>query len=237
MKTTLAAAIAALALTGCSAALHPGARAALPVCNSSARSVPCVAPRASVPEALAGGWFRLFNGRDFDGWRVAEDPAAFHVKDGIIVANGRRSHLFYDGPLMGRDFRNFEMQADVMTRRGANSAIYIHTHYIEGAWPNTLPSGYEIQINNTAASTGRTASVFTFKNLTESPARDDTWFRMHITVQGRRVEVRIDDRLVNVYTEPADSASRLTGGTFALQAHEPGEITYFRDILVRPLPD
>jgi hypothetical protein len=108
---------------------------------------------------------------------------------------------------------------------------------MEGAWPNILPSGYEIQINNSAANPGRTASVFTFQDLTTSPARDDVWFKMGITVTGRRVQVRIDDRLVNDYTEPADKPSRLTGGTFALQAHEKGEKTYFRNILVRPLPD
>ena len=72
---------------------------------------------------------------------------------------------------------------------------------------------------------GRTASVFTFADILEAPAKDDVWFVMNIRVTGRRVQVRIDDRLVNDYTEPSDKRTRLTGGTFALQAHEAGEIT------------
>ncbi|MBW3628933.1 MAG: DUF1080 domain-containing protein [Gemmatimonadetes bacterium] len=216
----------------------PGQRRArgLPACSEK-RTVPCAGARHSEPQALLDGWFRLFDGRSFDGWRIAEDANAFRIENGAIVANGLRSHLFYDGPLMDRDFKNFELQAEVMTRPGANSAIYVHTHYMEGAWPNILPSGYEIQINNTAANPGRTASVFTFADILEPPAKDDVWFVMNIRVTGRRVQVRIDDRLVNDYTEPADKRTRLTGGTFALQAHEVGEITHFRNIVVRPLPD
>jgi hypothetical protein len=210
--------------------------APLPICGEI-RTVPCVGPRHSEPEALPGGWYSLFNGRDFDGWRFAEDRSAFRVEEGMIVADGRRSHLFYDGPLMDRGFRNFEIESEIMTLPGANSAIYIHTQYLEGAWPNVLPTGYEIQINNSAESRGRTASVFTFADLLEPPVADNVWFRMHVTVTGQRIQVRIDERLVNDYTEPADKPTRLTGGTFALQAHLPGEVTYFRNLRVKPLPD
>ena len=227
----------ALALLGFTIAPAPADSQALPVCAATPRAVPCVSPPPPATEALPGGWFRLFNGRDLSGWRVSEDTAAFRIENGMIRADGRRSHLFYDGPLMGRDFRNFELEAEIMTRPGANSAIYIHTHFMEGAWPNVLPSGYEIQINHSAATRGRTASVFTFQDILESPVPDDVWYTMRILVQGRRVQVFIDGRMINDYTEPADKPSRLTGGTFALQAHEPGEVTYFREVRVRPLPD
>lgn len=236
MKLSTGAVVLLLVIAGCSTVVRGTGAQALPDCGSAVR-VPCVEIRDDIPEALPGGWFRLFNGRDFEGWRLAEDSAAFRLEEGTIAADGRRSHLFYDGPLMGRNFRNFELQADVLTKPGANSAIYIHTHFMEGGWPNILPSGYEIQINNSAANPGRTASVYTFQDINTTPAQDNVWFTMHITVVGHRVQVRIDDRLVNDFTESADKPSRLTGGTFALQAHAPGEKTYFRNILVRPLPD
>jgi hypothetical protein len=189
----------------------------------------------SAAGTLPGGWIGLFNGRNLDGWRISEDTAAFHVVNGVIAADGRRSHLFYEGPVMNHDFRNFELKADVMTTPGANSAIYVHTHFLEGAWPNTLPSGYEVQINNTEHDPKRTGSLYGFSDvLTAMP--DNEWFTMHVVTSGRRVQVFLNDRQVTDYTEPADKPSRLTGGTIALQAHIKGEKTYFRNVMVRALP-
>jgi len=47
--------------------------------------------------------------------------------------------------------------------------------------------------------------------------------------------VMVDDRQTVDYTEPADSATRLTGGTIALQGHDPGSEVHYRNILVRSL--
>ena len=67
---------------------------------------------------------------------------------------------------------------------------------------------------------------------------------MSILVRGKQVQIRINDMLVVDYVEPdppfqADPKFQrvLNHGTFALQGHDPGSTTHFRNIRVRPLPD
>jgi hypothetical protein len=66
---------------------------------------------------------------------------------------------------------------------------------------------------------------------------------MHITVRGKRIVVKVDGKTIVDYTEPDDIKParggfdrRLTSGTFALQAHDPGSKVHFRRIAVKPLP-
>jgi hypothetical protein len=42
------------------------------------------------------------------------------VADGQITAHSERTHLFYVGPVHNADFKNFELNEEVMTRQGAN---------------------------------------------------------------------------------------------------------------------
>ena len=74
------------------------------------------------------GWIPLFDGKSLANWKVGEHPGTFTVtNEGTIMVFGERAHLFYDGPVMDHNFRNFEFKATVMTTPGANSGIYIHT--------------------------------------------------------------------------------------------------------------
>src|SRR5687768_2256325 len=79
---------------------------------------------ASPPGTSGGqpdGWVSLFDGRTLTGWRASENPATFRVENGEIVVHGPRAHLFYDGPVLNHEFKDFELRAEVMTRPGANS--------------------------------------------------------------------------------------------------------------------
>jgi hypothetical protein len=187
------------------------------------------------------GWISLFDGVSLDGWRASENPGTFRVEDGMIVVDGPRSHLFYVGPVMNHDFRDFEFRADVMTRPGANSGIYFHTEYQEVGWPE---KGYEAQINNTHSDPRKTGSLYAVDDVMEAPARDDEWFTQHIIVQGNRIRILVDGEELVDYTEPENverpaemAERRLSSGTFALQGHDPESIVYFRNIRVRPLSD
>ena len=81
---------------------------------------------------------------DLAGWRVGENSSSFSVKDGLLVVNGLRSHLYYVGSEGVASFTDFHFKAEVMTTPGANSGFYFHTHYQDTGWPST---GYEAQIN------------------------------------------------------------------------------------------
>lgn len=203
---------------------------------------------ASALPAADDGWIPLFNGRNLDGWRPSESKDSWKVVDGLLSADGPRSHLFYTGPVRGADFRNFEFEAEVMTRPQANSGIYFHTAYQESGFPQ---KGFEIQVNNTATGEGgyrerkKTGSLYGIRNVYKQLASDGEWFKIHAAVRGKNIQIRLNGMLLVDYTEPsppviAEGSERgrfLDRGTFALQCHDPGSKVLFRSLRVRPLPD
>lgn len=191
-----------------------------------------VAACASATSASwSDGWIALFDGRTLTGWRASEHPATFRVENGEIVVHGPRAHLFYDGPVLDHEFRDFELMVDVLTRPGANSGIYLRTAF----QPTGFPShGYEVQVNNSHTDWRRTGSLYAVQDVREAQ-RDGEWLTIHAIVRGRRVQVMIDGRQVVDYTEPASAPTRLTGGTIALQGHDPDSEVHYRNIRIRPL--
>lgn len=186
------------------------------------------------------GWVNLFDGRSLEGWRASENPATFSVADGAIVVHGPRAHLFYEGPLQQHDFRNFEFRTKVMTTPGSNSGIFIHTQYQDNGWPE---KGYEVQVNNSQSDWRRTGSLYGIQDVKEVYVKDNEWYTEYIRVEGNRVTVKINDRTVVDYTEPANVAGEkgralkhLSSGTIALQGHDPDSKVYFKDVQIRPLP-
>jgi hypothetical protein len=186
-------------------------------------------------------WISLFNGKSLDGWKASEHPSTFSARDGMIVAHGARSHLFYVGPVQNAEFADFEFKVDVRTKPGSNGGLYFHTAYQETNWPQ---KGFEVQVNNSYTIDPRkTGSLYRMQDVPDSLARDNEWFTEHIIVRGKRVVVRVDGRTVVDWTEPSvpqppeQVPGRVLGsGTFALQGHDPGSTVYYRNIHVKPLP-
>lgn len=189
------------------------------------------------------GWQSIFDGETLEGWKKAgENPESITVEDGAIKCSGARSHLFYEG-----EFKNFEFEAEVKTLEHSNSGIFIHTQYQEEGWP---AHGYEIQVNNSYRGSGRfperrkTGSVYNIRNVYYPLVNDNEWFTMRIKVVENHVEVFVNDVKVNDYVEPEEpwrwrggETVKLGSGTFALQAHDPGSTTYYRNLKVRALPE
>ena len=179
-------------------------------------------------------WISLFDGKTLNGWKPSENVKSWSVKDGMLTANGGRSHLFYAGSVNNTDFANFEFKADVMTMPGANSGLYFHTKYQESDWPG---QGFEAQINNTYKSDPRkTASLYSIQDVHVAPVEDNKWFTEHIIVNGKRVIIKVNGVTLVDYTEPADARRKLSHGTFALQCHDPKSKVHFKNIKVKPLP-
>ena len=184
------------------------------------------------------GWISLFDGKTLNSWKASENKGTFSVRDGMIVAQGPRSHLYYAGPVEDANLRDFEFKADVMTKPGANSGMYFHTEYRETGWPRR---GYEVQVNNTHSDWRKTGSLYGIKDIRESPANDNEWFTQHIIVDGRQVTIIVNGRTVLEYTVAEETGAgrrgrSLSRGTFALQGHDPGSTVYYKNIMVRPLP-
>src|SRR4029079_16837427 len=82
----------------------------------------------------ADGFVTIFDGKSLDGWKKStENPDSIQLKDGAIVANGPRAHIFYVGN--EQPFKNFDFKCEVMTRPGSNGGIYFHTEYQPSNWP------------------------------------------------------------------------------------------------------
>jgi hypothetical protein len=178
------------------------------------------------------GWISLFDGKTLNGWHASENPASFTVADGKIVVFGERAHLFYEGPVNNHSFKNFEFKVQVMTTPGSNSGIFIHTEYQETDWPS---KGYEIQVNNTHTDWRKTGSIYAVQDVKEAPAKDNEWFTEHIIVQGKKITVKVNDKVINEYVEK--EGGRLSRGTFALQGHDPKSKVFYKDVMVKILPD
>jgi hypothetical protein len=202
----------------------------------------CSAPPPPDPDA---GWVSLFDGHSLEGWKASENAASFTAADGAITCDGPRSHLFYVGTGEAADFRDFEFEAEVLARKGANSGIYFHTAFQEDDWPG---QGFEIQVNNSPERHGdyletkKTASLYGYRNLYRAMGPDDEWFGIKARVEGKRVRVWVEGTLVVDYREPDElpaswdeSFRRLGRGTFAFQCHDPESKVSFRNVRVRPV--
>jgi hypothetical protein len=202
----------------------------------------CAAP---VQDKDAEGFISLFNGKDLSGWKANENEKTFRVEDGKIISNGERSHLFYTGDVKAHDFKDFEFKCEVNiqpgSNPGSNAGIYFHTEFQDKDWPK---KGFEAQVcSNDYKDPRKTGSLYAVKDLAESPVKDDEWFEYHILVNGKKVEIRLNGKSVNEWTQPDGFQNKgqpgrvLDKGTFALQCHDPKSVVYFKNLRVKVLPD
>ncbi|TVP52581.1 MAG: DUF1080 domain-containing protein [Mongoliibacter sp.] len=190
--------------------------------------------------AQKGEWIPLFNGENLDGWKISENPDSFEVVDGVIKIDGPRAHAFYVGEVNSADFKNFEFKADVMTMPKANSGIFFHTEYQEKGWPD---KGYEVQVNQTHSDWRKTGSLYSFNDVKDIYVEDKEWYTQHIIVRDDHVTVKINGVTVMEYVESEDEnrpenagQKKIDRGTFALQAHDPESVIYYKNIMVKVLP-
>lgn len=183
------------------------------------------------------GFVTIFDGKTFNGWKPSvENSNTWKIEDGAFVTRGSRSHLFYVGD--PKPFKNFELKVDVMTKPGANGGIYFDTQYQAYGWPT---NGFECQVNNTESDWKRTGSLYDVANLGATPAKDNEWWTQDILVEGNTVTVKINDITVLQYIEPPGAqpgpvfVRKLGEGTFALQAHDPTSVVYYKNIRVKRL--
>ncbi len=194
-------------------------------------------------QETVGEWHNMFDGESLNGWeKAAENQQSFIVEDGTIKCSGDRSHLYYKG-----DYKNFEFEAEVKTLKKANSGIYIHTKYQPEDFPK---NGYEIQINNSHRGPSKqhperrkTGSINGIRNIYYPFVNDNEWFKIRIKVVENYVEVFLNGTKVNEYAEPENpfrwegaENRKLSKGTIALQAHDPGSTTYYRNLRIKSLP-
>ena len=183
------------------------------------------------------GFKSLFDGKTFNGWKMAnENQSSWSIQEGAIVAHGERCHLYFTGDQT--PFVNFELKVDVMTEPGSNGGIYFHTQYQETSWPSY---GYEVQVNQTHTDWRKTGSLYAVQDVKEQLVKDNEWYTYDITVKGKHITIKINDKVAVDWDEPADQKPGgnikrvLDKGTFALQAHDPKSTVRYKNIRVKRL--
>jgi hypothetical protein len=194
-------------------------------------------PSTMAQNKVEKGFKSLFDGKTFNGWKMAnENQDSWSIKEGAIVANGPRAHIYYVGD--EKQFVDFELKIDAMTGPVSNGGIYIHTQYQEIGWPK---NGYEIQVNQTHGDWKKSGSIYDVANVKDVVVKDNEWYTYTITVKGKRITVKLNDTVVNDWTEepdrqPGKDFTRiLSKGTIALQAHDPTSVVRYKNIPIKRL--
>ena len=182
------------------------------------------------------GFVTIFDGKSLTGWKIGENPDSWTLKDGELIGKGKRSHIFYVAD--PKPFVNFELRVDAKTEKNSNGGIYFHTKYQDVGWPKY---GFEAQVNNSHGDPKRTGSLYGIVDVLDKNVPDDEWYTETVIVKGNKITIKINDKVVVDYTEPADKkpgedfTRKIDQGTFALQAHDPGSTVHFKNIRVKRL--
>jgi hypothetical protein len=114
------------------------------------------------------------------------------------------------------------------------------TQYQDTGFP---AKGFEIQVNNTyMRDPVKTGSLYHVQDVMEAAPKDDEWFTEHIIVNGNTITVKVNDKQVVQWAQPADwkggregTGRALAAGTIALQGHDPNSTVFYKNIRIKPL--
>jgi Domain of Unknown Function (DUF1080) len=101
-----------------------------------------------------------------------------------------------------------------------------------------------VQVNNSHTDWRRTGSLYAIQDVREVYVKDSVWYTEQINVKGKQISVFINNKQVVDYTEPEEvkrdkgmEGRLISSGTFALQGHDPKSKVFYKNIMVKVLPD
>jgi hypothetical protein len=189
------------------------------------------APELAEPTVAKWGKpVKLFNGKDFTGWRF-KDPSqasSWQVVDGTLVHNGHGTEI-----ISIPKFMNFKLHLEFNCGPESNSGVY-------------LRGRYEVQIETDSVAeppSHHTGGVYGYLDPTpEQPRVSNKWQSYDITFIGRYVTVVqngitvIDNKEIPGITGGALDSNEGLPGPIYLQGSEKGRVA-FRNMVVTPAKD
>lgn len=176
-----------------------------------------------------------FNGHDLQGWSAQQSlESKFEVNaQQELVLRGGRGQLESEQQL-----QDFVFSLDCFTHQpNTNSGVFFR------CIPGEVMNGYESQIHNgtvdgdvTKPADAGTGAIFRRVAARRVVARDQQWLRKTIIATGPHVSVWVNGYQVTDWSdtrpdhENPRNGRRLTGGTIALQGHDPGTHISFRNL-------
>jgi hypothetical protein len=186
----------------------------------------------------AEDWRSLITDDELNDWQGSGGGDTFRAKSGTLTVDGAGQMVFASDtrPL---DLRDFELQAEVLTRPGGRAGLAFH---LPASNPRSS-GGVEVRLDN-SYSRGpgqgllKTGSLVWLRPVVKSAVPDNRWFSLNVTVRGRRVQVRIEKQLVMDYVQPVhvEEGPRLKQGTVGIRGHGGSGAVQIRNLRVRPLP-
>lgn len=167
--------------------------------------------------------------------KEAKSNAGVYVRlaDGILAQTGKPGAAF--------DRSSGKISKESMDRVKASNERE------DGAW-YAVHHGYEVQIMDAGDAYHRTGAIYSLAPSTATP-KPGEWRTMIITLAGERIRIDLDGQRVTDFDpkstslparknwpEPKRDPKRPEAGYLGLQNHDPGDIVWFKEVSVRPLP-
>jgi hypothetical protein len=118
----------------------------------------------------------------------------------------------------------------------------------EGPW-FAVHHGYEVQIADTGDPSHGTGAIYSLASRSGAAKKPGEWRTMIITLAREKIFVDLDGQRVTTFDpasrdlpprkqwhEPKREPKRPEAGYLGLQNHDPGDIVWFKEVSVRPLP-
>lgn len=169
---------------------------------------------------------KLFDGKDFDGWKFS-DPANSHwkIENGDLVNTGHGAEI-----ITLAKFDNFKLHLEFNAAPVSNSGVF-------------LRGRYEVQIETDSVAeppSHHTGGVYGFLDpIPEQPRLPDHWQTLDITFVGRTITVVqngitvIQNKVIPGITGGALDSDEGSPGPIYLQGSEKGRVAY-RNIVITP---
>jgi hypothetical protein len=193
------------------------------------------------------GWVRLFNGKDFTGWRKFLDPKSkadpdqiWTVQDGMIRCEGSVNGYL----ITEKDYRDYVLRVqwrwgDKVTA-GRNSGVFVHVSGPDKIWPKGveaqlfsgragdfwLVDGFKLHVDPSRRDPKTPRHYLHLKDRVEKPLGE--WNQYEITCKGDTIKL-----VVNGVPENEGTDAEATEGKILLQSE--GAEIFFRNIELKSL--
>lgn len=118
----------------------------------------------------------------------------------------------------------------------------------EGPW-FAVHRGYEVQISDGGDPAHGTGAIYSLARSANAVKKPGEWRTMIITLAGEKISVELDGQQTTSFDptttnlparkqwhEPKREPKRPQAGYIGLQNHDPGDVVWFKEVSVRPLP-
>ncbi len=194
----------------------------------------CLLMFSSIVVGAEENWRPLFNGRDLAGW-VCEGNAGFSIdSEGDVFCSGQGN---YPSWLRSeKEFENFELEFEYRLENYGEGGVFLHAP-LHGRSSNV---GFEIQLSDDSRHPGpctaSTGAVFGVVPPRAHGAAIDVWNRVQVRFDWPRLQVVVNDQLVQDLNVEDHEELRYRKRSGYLGLQDRGKPTWYRNLRIRELP-